>query len=356
MEVADELVRLAYLLGASRPPAEADLAAVVHGWLADPRPDPVVEPDPLADPETEQLRRGLTALTPRQRAAVVLRHWSGLPVAEVAGLLDCPEETVELETGAALDVLATDEERLAANLAALAGQAPIAEPGPVRRRWRSAGVALAALVVAGGFAAGLGDEADAPAADPGPSVAPTVAPNVARTFEPVPEVADPAPSFDNRSRRLTAQLAAAHPTVLPARTMLGPATVSGPAGDVVWAPLVFHVTDTPDIYFAMATLGAGRDAAVLKLDVGYRRPDTEPSFVLCPRFQKVCTARQFPDGTSAAVAVFSEAVSDQTINRLTILRPDGTFCHVAVFYRDRRPDPPPLDADDLFRFATVFTF
>jgi hypothetical protein len=199
------------------------------------------------------------------------------------------------------------------------------------------------------FAVGLGDDSGAPAADPSP---PPVPPTVGH----VPVVVDPAPSFDNRSRRLTVQLAAARSTVLPAPTELGPAAVAGPTGRVLWAPLVFHVSETPDVYFAIATLGSGRDAAVLKLDVGYRRPDAEPAFTPCPRYQRVCTARRFPDGTSAAVAVFSEAVSGQTINRLTVLRPDGTFCNVAVFYREQRPDPPPLGVDDLFRFATVFTY
>ena len=77
----------------------------------------------------------------------------------------------------------------------------------------------------------------------------------------------------------------------------------------------------------------------------------------CPGYQQVCTSRQFPDGTSARAWPCSPSrLSDQTINRLTVLRPDGTFCHVAVFYRERRSDPPPLDVDDLFRFATVFTY
>ena len=180
----------------------------------------------------------------------MLRHWSGLPVAEVAGLLDCPEETVELETDAALDVLATDEERLAANLAALAADAPVTEPEPVRRRWRSAVAALAVLVVAGVFAAGLGDAAGAPAADPGRHPPPTV--------RDVPEVADPAPSFDNRSRRLTAQVAAARTKVLPAMTELGPAAVAGPTGDRAGGRRWCSTSaDTPDLYFAMATSAPG---------------------------------------------------------------------------------------------------
>jgi len=346
MAPADELVRLAFLLGAPPPAEGAELAAVVRDWLA----EPGREDGPLDDPGAEHLRRGLGALAPRQRAAVVLRHWSGLAPADVAELLDCPEETVALETDAALDVLATDEERLAADLATLAAAVPVTEPEPVGRRWRSAGVAAGVLAVAGVFAAvlGVGGEAGAPPAEPTRSPPPSIAPE--------PAVADPAPSFDNRARRLTAQLTGARARVLPGVEALGPAAVSGPTGHVLWAPLVFHVGDTPDVYLAMATLGAGRDAAVLKIDVGYRNPAADPKYTPCPEFQQVCTYRRFPDGTYGAVTVFTEPVSDQTIHRLTVMRPDGTFGHVAVFYRERRPDPPPLGVDDLFRFATVFTY
>jgi DNA-directed RNA polymerase specialized sigma24 family protein len=91
----DGLVRLAYLLGAPPPQAGADLAELagfVRAWLDDPRHEPGPEAaDPeAADPEAEQLRRGLGALTDRQRAGVVLRHWARLPPAEVAALLDTP--------------------------------------------------------------------------------------------------------------------------------------------------------------------------------------------------------------------------------------------------------------------------
>jgi hypothetical protein len=344
-EADDELTRLAYLLGALPPEPGTELATFLRDWLADPPPAP--EGD-------EPLRRGLATLTPRQRAAVVLCHWSGRPASEVAELLDCPEQTVELETAAALDVLATDEQRLAADLAELAAAAPVEEePEPGDRRWRSAGVAAGVLVAAGVFAGvlGVGEPAGGSGAEPSWTPPPaTVTPTVA-----APSVENPAPSFDNRARRLTAQLAAARPRVLP-RTELQPAAVSSPSGTVLWAPLVFHVADTPDLYLAMATIGAGHDAAVLKIDVGYRSPDADPPWTPCPEYQQDCTYRKFADGTYGAVAVFTEPASDQTINRLTVMRPDGTFGHVSVFYKERRPDPPPLDRADLFRFATVFRY
>lgn len=353
MPADEQLTRLAFLLGAPGPAPETDLGTFVREWLADPRPQAGEE---LAEPEAEQLRRGLGALAPRQRAAVVLRYWSALPVAGVATILETPEDTVELESDAALDVLATDEEWLVAGLARLAGYAPVDEPEPERRRWRSAGVSAGALVVAGVLAAllGLGDTGSRTADDEW-----SAPPTVPATMQPMPAPAvdDPAPSFDNRSRRLTAQLAAARARVLFGFEEIEPAAVNGPGGQVLWAPLVFHVAgDTPDLYLAMATLGSGRDATVLKIDVGYRNPGAYPRYAPCPQFQQVCSYRRFADGTYGSVVVFDEPVSDQAINRLTVMRPDGTYLHVSNFYRERRSDPPPLGTAELFRFATVFTY
>lgn len=50
----------------------------------------------------DRLRAALVALPPRQRAAVVLRHWVGLEPAEVAELLGCSAGTVRSQTARGL--------------------------------------------------------------------------------------------------------------------------------------------------------------------------------------------------------------------------------------------------------------
>jgi RNA polymerase sigma-70 factor (sigma-E family) len=52
-----------------------------------------------------RLRRVLSSLPPRQRAAVVLRHWVGLDTTEVAELLNCSAETVRSQTMRGLEKL-----------------------------------------------------------------------------------------------------------------------------------------------------------------------------------------------------------------------------------------------------------
>lgn len=57
---------------------------------------------------TEQRLEVLAALSrvpPRQRAAIVLRYWEDLPVAEVAALLKCSEGTVKSQTARGLETL-----------------------------------------------------------------------------------------------------------------------------------------------------------------------------------------------------------------------------------------------------------
>jgi RNA polymerase sigma-70 factor (sigma-E family) len=53
----------------------------------------------------QQLRVALRALPSRQRAAVVLRYWIGLDVAETAALLGCSAGTVRSQSARGLDKL-----------------------------------------------------------------------------------------------------------------------------------------------------------------------------------------------------------------------------------------------------------
>jgi len=69
-------------------------------------PDAVDPHEPFGSAEVPQrLREALRSLPPRQRAAVVLRHWVGLEPAEVAELLGCSTENVRSQTMRGLDKL-----------------------------------------------------------------------------------------------------------------------------------------------------------------------------------------------------------------------------------------------------------
>jgi RNA polymerase sigma-70 factor (sigma-E family) len=141
-EKSAALLRLAYLLSADRAAAEDVLQiALVRAYLrwgsiesnpeayvrrvvvtvaADERrrayrrrevaveqmPDAIDPTEPFGPVDvTQRLRDALKSLPPRQRAAVVLRHWIGLEPAEVAELLDCSTETVRSQTMRGLDKL-----------------------------------------------------------------------------------------------------------------------------------------------------------------------------------------------------------------------------------------------------------
>jgi RNA polymerase sigma-70 factor (sigma-E family) len=136
------LLRLAYLLSADRATAEDVVqTALVRAYLrwgriaANPeayvrrvvvtvaaderrrpyrrREVPAAQPPDAADPSrpyesvevSDRLRAALKSLPPRQRAAVVLRHWVGLEPAEVAELMGGSVETVRSQTARGLEKL-----------------------------------------------------------------------------------------------------------------------------------------------------------------------------------------------------------------------------------------------------------
>jgi RNA polymerase sigma-70 factor (sigma-E family) len=76
-------------------------------------PDRPADRDPaVAVDDRERLRRALLRLPPRQRAAVVLRHYEDLTEAQAAAALGCSAGTVKTHTARGLDrlrVLLTDD-------------------------------------------------------------------------------------------------------------------------------------------------------------------------------------------------------------------------------------------------------
>jgi RNA polymerase sigma-70 factor (sigma-E family) len=89
---------------------EAVMAAVPDIAATGPRVDDVID-----------VRRALAELPAGQRAAVILRYWEDLPIAETAELLGCSEGTVKSQ---AAKGLATLRRLLAAGRPALREQAP----------------------------------------------------------------------------------------------------------------------------------------------------------------------------------------------------------------------------------------
>jgi RNA polymerase sigma-70 factor (ECF subfamily) len=69
------------------------------GALVDVPPPEVDAADALA------LRRAVAALPEGQRQALVLRYYADLPVADVASLMECPENTVKTHTRRAIQQL-----------------------------------------------------------------------------------------------------------------------------------------------------------------------------------------------------------------------------------------------------------
>lgn len=104
-DVAEDLVQDCYLAVARRwskidnPSAYLRRAVVnaSNSWLRSRRRlRPLSSRDelPEAPPEIDETWRELLRLTPRRRAAVVLRYWEGLNDREIAAILDCRPATV----------------------------------------------------------------------------------------------------------------------------------------------------------------------------------------------------------------------------------------------------------------------
>jgi RNA polymerase sigma factor (sigma-70 family) len=64
---------------------------------------------------SDSLLLALAEVPPKQRAAVVLRYWADLPVAEVAVALRCSEGTVKSQAARGLELLRAAVTRLEAD-------------------------------------------------------------------------------------------------------------------------------------------------------------------------------------------------------------------------------------------------
>jgi hypothetical protein len=337
-ELTERLVRLAVVqVCRAGPRGSPPVETLVREWLEDPGDGYRADTD-------VPIRQALGALPPPQRAAVVLRHWSGLPEAEVARIVGCSEADVASLGEWPRDALRT----LAADAPPVV--VPADEVAQVvrdqrRHRLRSVTVAAVVLTAAGVLATTL--SVGSPASAPEAEVAPTPWTS-ARAVPVAPDMG--AVVIDDQARELTAQLADAVDEVLPelANVRAGP---SGPlTGFTERAPLEFYTrARSQETYLAQAIFDADGESALLLLEV--RRLTAVSGWSPCPRRGQECAFREYPDQTRADVVGYVEAGSRNVVRSLTSLRPDGTFVHVTVYGVEL-----PLSVTELFQFAQVFSF
>jgi hypothetical protein len=394
----DHLTRLGYLLSGDHERLLRDgLAEVRRAWpgadatrvlvrrfLADPGAGTGPTEELAAD--LEALRWALAALPPRQRAAVVLRYWAGLPVPEVAAALDCPDRVVVAETeqglagvaAAAAQLTATRSDGvgtgerdaatvLADGLRTLADEVPplgiplaemVAAAGaPARRRRLPVLLAVVVLLAAGATAVTLRTEPTGESAGPGPLVISEPGTAEPGRLRPPPYVELGPVVVDDQARKLTRQLRTAFDSVLPGATLMHSVARPPGAGDPA-RPLEFHTFENNPVlgsYLAQGTVLFREVAAVLVIEVR-RRPRSEVSgYAPCPEIELDCTFRQFPDRTRADVVIFTDPGTRAVVHTLSSLRPDGTYFHVTAQALDLGTMPP-VGVEDLFRFARVFTY
>jgi RNA polymerase sigma-70 factor (sigma-E family) len=116
-EAAEDIVQDAYVQLYGRFDRLGDAAGylyrtVVNGCRSRHRHQRVVQrfqhlftPSPVAPSEADETWAALARLSPRRRAAVVLRYYADLPLAEVAEVLDCKIGTLKSTLHRALDEL-----------------------------------------------------------------------------------------------------------------------------------------------------------------------------------------------------------------------------------------------------------
>lgn len=174
---------------------------------------------------------------------------------------------------------------------------------------------------------------------------------------------------DDRSRKLTNQLAQAKSRVIPRDMRIEPDPQN--AGHIIGGPpvpLEFILQEFDDLpsptteYTAFAKLSDELGWGTLRISVGHtnNRPGVEDEMV-CPAGSKSCVTRDFSDRTKAYLNYHIGTATGWN-QAMTALRPDGTYimvaCDVFFFGAATGPTRPqiPLSTDQLFDLATVFTY
>lgn len=171
----------------------------------------------------------------------------------------------------------------------------------------------------------------------------------------------PSPGSRDQAGKLTKQLADAN--ALPADAVVDPSATDPFTGKPVAALEFVPPPGGPDgDYMAFAKLTRGQVPSDLTVSVssGAARKDGGNAGE-CPPGGVPCTPMAFPDGTRAHVMVTDDATRVGVVSMLTAQRPDGTYIQVICSTSGNQgatkgsPEPP-LGVEDMFKFATIFTW
>ncbi|ONI82976.1 hypothetical protein ALI144C_18170 [Actinosynnema sp. ALI-1.44] len=172
------------------------------------------------------------------------------------------------------------------------------------------------------------------------------------------------PITDARAHKFDSQLAAAKADLIPAGFTVGDNPVH-PVGDVlrfIGSPGPKGEVD----YTAQGMLTNADGTATIQIWVLKNPPGTALEhyygqvFGPCVVSESNCVRRTLSDGTQAAARPNARPSAMTPSSIMSAQRPDGTYIQVVTNVGERTtPKPlavPPFDADQLFKFATAFTW
>lgn len=232
-----------------------------------------------------------------------------------------------------------------------------------RDRRAAAGTALATVAAVAAIAVTIGGDKHGNGLNPAVQTTTSTPPDGCK-IDTKGTTCEVAVTVDQQSLKLTQQLAAARDTVIPAQFTVEPSAFPMNGNG---EPLTFVTNGIggTGYYAAFARLTDSQGSVEIAIDVVKLAPGTPLGHVNslpvspCTPGEGNCEERMLAAGTVARATTNARPPGVIEMNYMSAVRPDGTYVQVMISAPQGIPTPRPtlpLTLDDLFKFATVFTF